>query len=1171
MVRIAKPILLPRQLHALTLNPAAMKNHNLSPIIKLIILITGCLAMGNVRAQTDTTLSGANTSGTVTATRSITLSNGFSSAVPFHAFITSPINNCIPFTTAPQANYNYIITYTPRIAGVTDPNSLPAYVCQLMQSIQYFDGLGRLVQTVQTSASAAADKDVVTPVAYDGFGRQITKYLPYAATGSPGSLRTGAYTDQSAYYSPGTTVPGVVRTATPYSQQFTEFSPLNRPLENGSPGDDWQPGNGHTVRSVYTLNDNITFNSANNLGSRQVVYYTATVNSDGSRTLGISSTYMNADLQVTITKDENWVPANGSIGTTETYTDKEGRVVLKRTYNNASGIQMLSTYYVYDDFGLLSFALPPGTNPDAGTTISQTTLDNLAYQYQYDERGRQIQKKLPGKGWEYTVYNTLDQPVATQDANQRISNQWTFTKYDGQGRSVITGLWNNSNTAITRADLQTAVNTTYNTTLWETPVNSGNGYTSSTFPTANVTATLGIKYYDGYNNIPGLPGAYSAPSGASIRTAGLLTATKTAVLNNPTDMLWTANYYDELGRNLQTYRQHYLGGVVSNSNYDAISSTYDFTNAVTAITRQHYTTTGLALTIGNTYVYDQLGRRRQVFEQLNSGTNILLSQQDYNDIGQLLTKHLHSTDGGSTFLQAIGYAYNERGWLKTSSAPLFAIQLNYNDGTTPQYNGNIANQYWGTPGSLGNSYTYSYDKLNRLTAGVNNNGYTEQNIGYDVMGNITALTRQSNTYTYNYSGNQLSSVTGLTNTYAYDANGNATTDGRTGKTIAYNLLNLPQTESQGGNAITYTYDAGGGKLRKTNGTTTTDYIDGIQYDNGTISFLQTEEGRAVNSSGSYSYQYNLADHLNNTRLTFNSSGTTIQKDDYYPFGLDINYSSATPKNEYLYNNKELQVETNQYDYGARFYDPVIARWTVPDPLADSNRRWSPYSYAANNPIRNIDPDGMDLVIGPFGTTADVSPMDHWEASGDVSINGQNFSMDVLSVMTPAILTNLNQPNQSQKPANQGGDPPLTRAQQLAKYGYVVGGFNFAGTLSLGFGGTIEFGVINTNKGWAQNYMTIYYTNTAAAGISDNAFFLINKGNNRTAISDWAGPVLGGSLNYEFYSVIYGNSSTYHQVGGGLGVGLSFSRSGSYSAGYTYLLGSPYYKTPYDQPGTHVIK
>ena len=200
--------------------------------------------------------------------------------------------------------------------------------------------------------------------------------------------------------------------------------------------------------------------------------------------------------------------------------------------------------------------------------------------------------------------------------------------------------------------------------------------------------------------------------------------------------------------------------------------------------------------------------------------------------------------------------------------------------------------------------------------------------------------------------------------YTYDANGNITKDSNKGiSNIKYNLLNLPEEVAfTNGNSIKFFYSAEGEKLRAvhtTGGTTTqVDYCGNIVYEAGIQKYLLNDEG--YYDLGNGGYHYYLKDHLGNNRVVINQSGAVQQTNHYYPYGGTFAYTSTAANNQpYKYNGKEFDTHAglNWYDYGARHYDPAIARWTTQDPLAEKYYSLTPYGYCAGNPIMYMEPDG----------------------------------------------------------------------------------------------------------------------------------------------------------------------------------------------------------------------
>jgi RHS repeat-associated protein len=814
----------------------------------------------------------------------------------------------------------------------------------------FYDGLGRPNHQINYQASPTG-KNIVQYFEYDILGRESRNYLPYVSQLNDLNYEDGLQGKTVSYYQ------GVYDSdgSNPYSEKFFEASPLNKIMEQTAPGLDWlgDPNSDadHTIKLIYSSNL-----------SAEVRKFTVSfpvvngVENTEAPSLLVSTDYEASQLFKTVTKDENWNSTSGNNKTTQEFKDKEGRVILKRSFNVGAAYD---TYYVYDKYGNLTYVIPPLVTTSVGiTNISTTDLDNLCYQYKYDYKNRLIEKKQPGKGWEYLVYDKLDRIVLTQDNELRNLGKWIFTKYDKFNRIVLTGKFSNSGNRVTMQAAVTAwttLNVTSTTAIGFTMNTQGVYYTNDAYPTINhaIPTTsmelLTVNYYDDYRFVVSslVPTSVYGTNNVATNVNSLPTGSVVRVLNSDK---WITNFiaYDKQGNPIYQYtKDNYL-------DYDSNTKTKlePITGLVLEITfnsNQKITTSSSTywtpVTITDYYTYDHAGRVLKHTQRSFDNTQLeLIAYNNYNELGQLVQKKVggycnpNDTYDQTIGLQTIDYGYNIRGWLTSINRPatsypsyytsLFTLDLNYNSGTAPMYNGNISNLLCKTPNDAsprGRGYDYFYDDLNRLTSTSNYllsrarvvQPYNET-IQYDKNGNITNLTRggwlSSGTTTptidqlsYSYSGNKLdnvldtgttsesfidgntSSVTGLKD-YWYDENGNMTRDlnkgigSATAQGITYNHLNLPVTITfNSGNFINYVYDATGKKLEKRvteiiGGSpvlTITQYHGKLVYQKTSadqyarLQFSPHDEGYAIkNDQGNLDYVYQYKDHLGNVRVSY---------------------------------------------------------------------------------------------------------------------------------------------------------------------------------------------------------------------------------------------------------------------------------------------------------------
>lgn len=166
-------------------------------------------------------------------------------------------------------------------------------------------------------------------------------------------------------------------------------------------------------------------------------------------------------------------------------------------------------------------------------------------------------------------------------------------------------------------------------------------------------------------------------------------------------------------------------------------------------------------------------------------------------------------------------------------------------------------------------------------------------------------------------------------------------------------------------STTYVYDATGRKLQVeyVNPATTFDYCGNMIYVNGNLDRILVDDGYIEPYEGEMYYSYYLKDHQGNNRVVAYDNGVVAEVNHYYPFGLLFGESEDPETQKYKYNGKEFDRYhgLDMYDYGARFYDPGICRFTTMDPMCEKYYHLSPYIYCGNNPMNAIDMKGDTII------------------------------------------------------------------------------------------------------------------------------------------------------------------------------------------------------------------
>ncbi|MEM6643311.1 MAG: BspA family leucine-rich repeat surface protein [Bacteroidota bacterium] len=556
-------------------------------------------------------------------------------------------------------NMNYVLENIPttKRTNLSDVENLSKEDRQI--SFTYMNGLGSHIQTVLLEESPGGN-DIIQTIYTDDFGRNSRNYLSFTQptvvdqTYVGGTYRSNAETAVIDYYQ--APPEGIQTTNFPYSEVEFEDSPRNRVLKAGSVGDDYQLAGGNITKNEFFVND-----------SQQVLKWTIV----GDH-LEANSYYSPGLLSGSKIED-----AEGKVS--RSYTDQLGRTVFSQ--QKVSSTQWTHSYSIFDDQGKLLVTLPPKLMNEVLTSqafpfeIANERLNALAFQYTYDSLDRLITEKQPGIAEVRFVYDDWDRVILSQDGNQRSKNQWSFVKYDKYNRAVLSGFYYDG-THLMLEQIQSHVDDYYldsekSHNVFLTAGGPLLGYSDTAFPEGIIEDDLlSATYFEHYSFKEGTSlGSVSfilqdeldnssndleVPT-PFYRLKGQATGSVTKLLGT-SQFLRTLYYYDDEGQLIQSIKENHLGGL------DILSSQYDFSGKIRNIHALETTDLDSVETFME-YEYDHGDRLVDGFHTLNGGDRVHLFHNEYNEIGQLLKKHLHEISP-SDFEQTLDYSYHVKGWVE---------------------------------------------------------------------------------------------------------------------------------------------------------------------------------------------------------------------------------------------------------------------------------------------------------------------------------------------------------------------------------------------------------------------------------------------------------------------------------------------------------------------------